>query len=220
LGGLAAEIASRGAGVIGIEPGAGWRSLAAERVAAAGHVIGGQGEYLPIASDSIDLVVSHQVLEHVGDPGAVIREAFRVLKPGGYCYVLYANYLSFWEPHYRVRWLPLLPKAVGAMYLRLLGRSPRFLMDSITYTTFPAVRRAFLRAGFECMRERELRLALRSVEKTGWKWRVFRTIAWVSPQAALVLATAADYLRRAFRTAASEWMRKPMVFADPESGRF
>jgi len=38
---------------------------------------------LPLASASIDLVVSFETLEHVPDPGAMIKEIRRVLKPGG-----------------------------------------------------------------------------------------------------------------------------------------
>lgn len=106
LGGVSAEMAARGAHVISVEPGAGWRQLAAERLAAAGVglTIGAIGEALPVASQSIDLIVSQQVLEHVQEPACVIQEAFRVLKPGGHFLFSYENYFSFWEPHYRVRW--------------------------------------------------------------------------------------------------------------------
>ena len=42
---------------------------------------------LPLADASVDSVVLQAVLEHVPEPDAVIREAARVLKPGGYIYV-------------------------------------------------------------------------------------------------------------------------------------
>ena len=38
---------------------------------------------LPFADGSLDRVVSNSVLEHVAHPHAVIRESFRVLRPGG-----------------------------------------------------------------------------------------------------------------------------------------
>jgi ubiquinone/menaquinone biosynthesis C-methylase UbiE len=41
------------------------------------------GEYLPFESNSIDLVFSHEVLEHVQDDQAAVSEMVRVLKPGG-----------------------------------------------------------------------------------------------------------------------------------------
>jgi SAM-dependent methyltransferase len=38
---------------------------------------------VPVPDGSIDLVLSTQVLEHVEDPGLYLREAHRVLRPGG-----------------------------------------------------------------------------------------------------------------------------------------
>ncbi len=38
---------------------------------------------LPVAGAGADVVLSTQVLEHVGDPQVYLAEAFRVLRPGG-----------------------------------------------------------------------------------------------------------------------------------------
>lgn len=46
-------------------------------------VINGAGEYLPLPAESVDVIWSHEVLEHVEDDHAAIREMVRVLKPGG-----------------------------------------------------------------------------------------------------------------------------------------
>ena len=92
------------------------------------------GEDLPFRDRSFDLVTMNQVMEHVSDQKAVLREAARVLKPGGAIYIACPNYLRFYEPHYKIFWFPLLPKILGRLYLRARGRSPA-LLNQITYTT-------------------------------------------------------------------------------------
>lgn len=53
---------------------------------------------LPLASDSVDLVVCHQLLHHANDPGAVLRECRRVLAPGGWLLVAESchEFLDWW----------------------------------------------------------------------------------------------------------------------------
>lgn len=46
-------------------------------------VVNSSGEFLPFASDSFDLVLSHEVIEHVDDDRKCIEEIIRCLKPGG-----------------------------------------------------------------------------------------------------------------------------------------
>jgi len=43
----------------------------------------GAAEWLPFPADDFDLVISHEVLEHVQDDRMVLAEIVRVLKPGG-----------------------------------------------------------------------------------------------------------------------------------------
>jgi SAM-dependent methyltransferase len=46
-------------------------------------IINAAGEFLPYPSDSFDLILSHEVLEHVADDRLAVQEMVRVLKPGG-----------------------------------------------------------------------------------------------------------------------------------------
>jgi SAM-dependent methyltransferase len=46
-------------------------------------VVCGAGEKLPFPADYFDLVLSHEVLEHVQDDQLAVNEMIRVLKPGG-----------------------------------------------------------------------------------------------------------------------------------------
>lgn len=216
LGGLTTELAARGGRVVSIEPGEGWRKIAAARLAEVGHghMLGAVGESLPFADSSFDLIVSLQVLEHVQNPAKVVLELYRVLKPGGEMFIAYENYLGFREPHYDVPWLPLLPKSLGAVYLRLRGRDPRFLRESITYTTFPSVRRNMLAAGFMCVKLERQREKLLSTEPAGLKWRILRPFAGKNGGFALKLLSTVDFGQRTFRTFTEEFMRKPAAQPD------
>lgn len=102
----------------------------------------GVGEKLPFADGSFDLVTMNQVMEHVQEQSAVLSEALRVLKDGGAVYIAAPNYLRFWEPHYKVKWFPLLPKVLGRWYLKSRRRDP-VLLDQLTYTTNAKLRALF-----------------------------------------------------------------------------
>lgn len=52
---------------------------------------------LPLADGSVDAIICVSVLEHVEDPALAVKEMFRVLKPGGFCYV-YAPFLYYYHP--------------------------------------------------------------------------------------------------------------------------
>ena len=56
-------------------------------------------EQLPYPNAFFDLVLSHEVLEHVQDDGAAAREMVRVLKPGGRAVIFAPNRLYPFETH-------------------------------------------------------------------------------------------------------------------------
>jgi len=58
---------------------------------------------LDFADDSFDVVHAHQVLQHVGDPVATLREMRRVTRPGGIVAVRDGDYAAF-------TWFPELPE--------------------------------------------------------------------------------------------------------------
>jgi SAM-dependent methyltransferase len=154
------ELLERGADACGVEPGKEFATLARMRLKNAGHdplrIYEEPGESLPFSNDHFDYVISLQVLEHVPDPEPLLREIFRVLAPGAQCHLRCDNYLAFLEPHYRVPWLPLLPKTLGAFYLRAIGRDPAFLNKYVYYTTYPQIWRICSRIGFVNLTYRHL----------------------------------------------------------------
>ena len=56
--------------------------LAGKRVPDALFYVG-EGEYLALPDESFDVVMLYSVLQHMLNPDLVIKEAYRVLKPGG-----------------------------------------------------------------------------------------------------------------------------------------
>lgn len=47
------------------------------------EIINAAGEAIPLPDSTFDLILSHEVIEHVQDDLAAVREMIRVLKPGG-----------------------------------------------------------------------------------------------------------------------------------------
>ncbi len=201
-GTLAIELALAGAEVFALEPCEAWRELAERRSRRLGldvHHIDGSADALSFRDEHFDCCVSLQVLEHVSDPRRVISELARVLRKGGGFYVSCENYLAFREQHYGLPWLPLLPKAIGWLYLRTLGRDPTFLMKHVTYTTLPRLAIWFAKSGlideswdrlfnpgFEAMRCRDASL-----------FRILRP--WLGDRRARLAILLAKYCRRMFQ---------------------
>jgi ubiquinone/menaquinone biosynthesis C-methylase UbiE len=150
-GGVAIEAAREARHVVGIEPDLERlgiaRRFAQELNLQNLELLDAVGENLPFANDSFDIVISHQVLEHVDTPEKVIAEIYRVLKPGGVFHFSTPNYMSFWEMHYKLVWLPLFPKSLARIYLRAMGRNPAFI-GHIKYVNPPLIHRLLHKHGF------------------------------------------------------------------------
>jgi len=59
---------------------------------------------LPFCQDSLDLVVSFDVIQHIPDPCQMLMEARRVLKPGGYLILTYPFLYPECDAHDFRRW--------------------------------------------------------------------------------------------------------------------
>ena len=65
---------------------------------------------LPIASDSVDLVILMHHLSNTAEPHAILREAFRVLIPEGKLVIIDFNPISLWGlRHFFQSWLEKVP---------------------------------------------------------------------------------------------------------------
>jgi SAM-dependent methyltransferase len=80
-GKLARQVAARGARCVAIEPSAAMRDECARLVGDVA-VVGGSSEFVPVASDTADLVTVAQAF-HWFDAPRALHELARVLRPGG-----------------------------------------------------------------------------------------------------------------------------------------
>lgn len=96
MGMYVAAFLREGAEVFGIEI-EGDRAHAARQVSP--HIAVASAEALPLAGGSFDLVFSHEVLEHVEKDREAVREAARVLRPGGHLVVYVPNRWYPFETH-------------------------------------------------------------------------------------------------------------------------
>ena len=74
---------------------------------------------IPVASASIDLIISRSVFEHLQEPAAVYREFSRILKPGGRVVFLTAN---FWD--YGTQIARLVPNRLHSRIVRATEGRP------------------------------------------------------------------------------------------------
>ncbi len=80
VGMYAERLAQVGGQVIGLEYDLERAAQAHQKVAC---IVNAAGEALPFPQDSFDLILSHEVIEHVQDDAQAVREMIRVLRPGG-----------------------------------------------------------------------------------------------------------------------------------------
>jgi SAM-dependent methyltransferase len=100
LGLYTGRMAAGGAAAVGTE--VEWDRLVAARGRGV-PVVAAVAEALPFAAAAFDVVLLHEVLEHVADDRAAAREVIRVLRPGGRALVFVPNRWWPFETH-GIRW--------------------------------------------------------------------------------------------------------------------
>ena len=75
-------------------------------------------ESVPLKANAFDIVTLWDVLDHAQDPGATLREAWRVLRPGGLVYLRVRN----GPTHLFLQRLPLVPANASVLHNCAFGR--------------------------------------------------------------------------------------------------
>lgn len=125
MGGFAVALARQGALVTALEYNGSYCAIVRLRGRRYGlqmPVVQAAGEALPLADGSFDLVCSWDVLEHVQEPSAVLREVQRVLRPGGAALLTAINRWAFRDPHYHLPGLNWLPRPWAEAWIRRAAR--------------------------------------------------------------------------------------------------
>jgi SAM-dependent methyltransferase len=111
IGLYAARLAELGGTVYGLEFDHEQAVAAATRAA---RILRGAGETLPFPDGTFDLILSHEVIEHVADDRRAVEEMARTLKPGGRLALFCPNrgypvetHGIFWRGRYRFGNIPL-----------------------------------------------------------------------------------------------------------------
>jgi SAM-dependent methyltransferase len=105
--GRALDVGAAGGGNTRVLRSHGWAAAALEYGADGAEVAHGRGlatlrsdaTHLPLAEDSLDLVVAFDILEHLADDEGAVREVHRVLKPSGTYLVAVPADPRLWSSH-------------------------------------------------------------------------------------------------------------------------
>ncbi|KQU69005.1 SAM-dependent methyltransferase [Phycicoccus sp. Root101] len=119
---FADAFAAAGARYAGVEPDVG--ELTA-RGKVGSNAVRGSGLQLPLASASVEVAYSSNVLEHVPDPEAMAAEMLRITRPGGVVVLSWTPWLSPWGGHETAPWHYLGGRRAADRYAAKHGKRPK-----------------------------------------------------------------------------------------------
>lgn len=177
MGGFLVAATRNEMAAVGIEPNAEYGTITRLRGARYGlspPVIRAVGEALPFPDASFDAVLAQDILEHVRDPDATLREMRRVIRPDGVALVTVINRFAWRDPHYHMYGINWLPRQWGEWIVERLGRSKRGAgfadnqrLSDMYYDTFAAFTAHAASLGFAATDTKEGSLAERAGARRG-----------------------------------------------------
>lgn len=165
------EMATLGFKAVGVDTSSDYLREATEEARKAGVTLKlrqARAEELPFPEGSVDFVNCAEVTEHVGDPVGACREIFRVLRPGGHCYISFHNRFGFYDYHYHLFGINWLPRSLTEPLLSLLQKQKedsketgRQKLTSMHYYRYGEITRLLKELGFAVYDIRTRKIASR-----------------------------------------------------------
>lgn len=163
------EAAQHGAKVSGLEMSDTYISLAKERLASAGYaaeIVQGVAEKLPFPDNSFDFINMGEVVEHIESPQQMLREAYRVLRPGGHAYLSAPNRYAIRDQHFHLYFVNWIPRSLADTFIALFGKHKEYSDTSagrqrladMHYYTYGSIVRLVQSIGFRVEDMRSLRI--------------------------------------------------------------
>ncbi len=115
------------------------------------HQLRAVAQSLPLASESVDVVILAEVIEHLTQPSVAGAEIMRILKPGGICLLSTPPRLVFArrpDPHFQIPFLVALPDFLQRVVARWLRPGAPYNVTHIYGTTW-GIARQFPRGSFK-----------------------------------------------------------------------
>lgn len=98
---------------------------------------------IDLENESIDNLITYDVIEHVEDPFSTMQEIYRILKPGGYCYIKFPPYDCMNAHHLdNITRLPFLhwlfsPFNIHKAFNRILENPPKYFQRTCPKRSIP-----------------------------------------------------------------------------------
>ena len=115
----------------------------------------GAGEALPFADASFHVVTCWDVLEHVQEPKHLLGEIARVLDANGFAFMTVINRYALVDPHYHLRFVNYMPRALGEKYIAMRQRTKNSALrdkqklSEMHYYTYDGFAKFAAQFGFE-----------------------------------------------------------------------
>lgn len=134
------------------------------------------GHSLPIPSESIDIVMSFEVMEHVTDECQALREIYRVLKPGGEMILSVPNKAWIFETHganlpllpwNRVPFFSWMPRAIHARFAKARIYRKQDIVKLLSSHSFTVTESSYVTAPMDVVKLTWLKTFLRTTIFSG-----------------------------------------------------